>query len=62
MAIEPTPWPALLAQALRLGLAPAAFWRLSLLEWRALTRQGAPARLARAEFEALAARFPDDKR
>lgn len=50
----------MLRAALGWGVAPAAFWRLSLKEWRALTQapqEAAP--LARNEFEALARRFPD---
>jgi len=53
-----TPWPALLRLALQLGIAPEAFWRLSLAEWRALTSTRSEA-LTRAAFEDLARRFPD---
>lgn len=54
-----TPWPALLRlAALRFGIAPDAFWRLSLVEWRALT-DAAPDALTRAAFEALARAHPD---
>jgi len=53
-----TPWPALLQLALRMGIAPEAFWRLSLKEWRALASAGGEA-LGRAGFEDLARRFPD---
>jgi uncharacterized phage protein (TIGR02216 family) len=53
-----TPWPALLRLALQLGIAPEAFWRLSLAEWRALTLAPGEA-LSRAAFEDLAWRFPD---
>lgn len=56
---ERTPWPALLQTALRCGIEPRAFWRLSLREWRALMTTSAEA-LSRAAFEALAQRFPDD--
>lgn len=45
--------------ALRLGLTPAAFWRLSLKEWRALTAIGSEAVLDRTALEALRAKFPD---
>ncbi|MEE2567326.1 phage tail assembly chaperone [Hyphobacterium marinum] len=48
-----------LCLALRLGLMPAAFWRLSLKEWRALTAIGGAAVLDRTALEALRARFPD---
>jgi len=53
-----TQWPALLRHALQLGIAPEAFWRLSLAEWRALTSAQSDA-LTRAAFEDLARRFPD---
>ncbi len=54
-------WAGALSLALRLGLTPEAFWRLSLAEWRALVAPLAPARpFDRAAFAALAARYPDD--
>ncbi|MCL4716120.1 MAG: phage tail assembly chaperone [Hyphomonadaceae bacterium] len=58
---ERTPWAGWLAVAIELGVAPAAFWRLSLREWRALVAP-TDASLSRAAFEALARRFPDDAR
>lgn len=51
----------MLALALRLGLPPAAFWRLSVREWRALASP-AQAAMSRAAFEALAQKFPDEMR
>lgn len=56
---ERTPWPRLLALAHGLGVQPAAFWRLSVREWRALA---APidTTLSRAAFEALARHYPDE--
>jgi uncharacterized phage protein (TIGR02216 family) len=46
-----------------MGLAPESFWRLSVVEWRALceARQGARAMspLSRNDFAALMQRFPD---
>ncbi|MEQ1817360.1 MAG: phage tail assembly chaperone [Terricaulis sp.] len=50
----------MLAVACALGVSPAHFWRLSLCEWRALigAKLGELA-LRRADFEALARRFPD---
>ena len=42
-----------------MGIAPEAFWRLSLVEWRALTG-GETEALSRTAFEALAQRFPDE--
>ncbi len=43
-------------------LAPDAFWRLSLAEWRWLLSATTPAgdRLTLSEFESLAALYPDD--
>jgi uncharacterized phage protein (TIGR02216 family) len=52
----------MLSTALRLGLAPATFWRLSLREWRALSAAPMDATLSRAAFEALARRYPDQTR
>ncbi len=49
----------MLSCALQLGVAPAAFWRLSVKEWRALVQPAAPTTLTRAAFEDLARRFPD---
>lgn len=57
---EPTPWPAMLAAALALGVAPHRFWRLSVGEWRALTRPLSHAEtMARATLADLMDRFPD---
>ncbi|MGH6872639.1 MAG: phage tail assembly chaperone [Rhizomicrobium sp.] len=50
-----------------MGLSPRVFWEMSLPEWRAavagfLGRRGvATAPLARAELEALAQRYPDER-
>jgi uncharacterized phage protein (TIGR02216 family) len=54
-----TPWPLLVAAALRLGLSPAEFWRLSLKEWRALNSPHLSEALSRSAFESLARKFPD---
>ncbi|MBO9501099.1 phage tail assembly chaperone [Brevundimonas sp. A19_0] len=54
-------WTARLEAAVRLGLSPSVFWRLSVAEWRALTRtQGQGAPLGRAEFEQLCRAWPDE--
>lgn len=54
------PWPAMLRLAAeRLRIAPEAFWRLSLAEWRALTSDDSPPALGRAAFDDLFARHPD---
>ncbi|MEQ1707277.1 MAG: phage tail assembly chaperone [Terricaulis sp.] len=60
MKPEATPWPAMLAVALRLGVPPSCFWRLSLKEWRALIAPIGDDTLSRAGFAALAQHFPDD--
>lgn len=53
------PFDAWLRLAVRMGISPHDFWRLSLREWRALTAPAGPAPLGRVELEALRARFPD---
>ena len=54
-------WATRLETAVRLGLSPSDFWRLSVAEWRALTRApGQAAPLGRAEFEQLCRAWPDE--
>lgn len=56
-----TPWSEMLQTATRFGLAPPAFWVLSLREWRLLTApQVGKEPLGRVVFERLAERWPDD--
>lgn len=51
----------MLRAAVALGLTPAAFWRLSLKEWRMLTETPAIAGpMERREFESMAEAWPDD--
>lgn len=51
---EGIPWGELLTAALRMGLAPAAFWRTSLAEWLLLMADAKGGEtMGRAEFEAL---------
>ena len=52
---------ALRLATLRLAIAPEAFWRLSLVEWRALTDAPAAPVLTRGALDALLARFPDEE-
>jgi uncharacterized phage protein (TIGR02216 family) len=57
---EKTPWGEMLRAAMRMGVAPEAFWRLSLREWRMLTetpRGAAP--MARAGLAKLMEDWPD---
>lgn len=43
-----------------MGVAPEAFWRLSVREWRMLTGPAAvPTPMSRRELEALAEAWPD---
>lgn len=42
-----------------MGIAPEAFWRLSLAEWRALTSGDAEPALGREALERLMAAHPD---
>lgn len=51
------PWERMLRAALSAGIAPDAFWRLSLREWRWLTA-GAPA-MGGADLRTLMAAYPD---
>jgi uncharacterized phage protein (TIGR02216 family) len=56
-----TPWAAMLRRAVLVGLPPAAFWRLSLKEWRMLVEPGeGPGTMDRRELERLAEAWPDD--
>ena len=54
-------WAEPLRLAVRLGLAPEAFWRLSLREWRALTQAPSAPVLSRADLASLIARYPDEE-
>lgn len=53
-------WSEPLRLALRLGVQPEAFWRLSLNEWRALTETPPGPVLTRPGLTALIARYPDE--
>lgn len=51
------PWGEMLRAALALGIGPEAFWRLSVREWRWLSRDGgAP---SRGDLAAMMADYPD---
>lgn len=51
----------MLRTAVRLGVGPEAFWRLSLREWRMLTeRPGGGLPIGRLDFERMAEAWPDD--
>jgi uncharacterized phage protein (TIGR02216 family) len=49
----------MLAAAAIIGVPPAAFWRLSVREWRALTLRPRSNALNRTEFNELMQAFPD---
>lgn len=52
-------WAGMLRAALAMGVAPEAFWRLSLREWRMLKAAEPPAVMGRAEFERLLEAYGD---
>jgi uncharacterized phage protein (TIGR02216 family) len=52
-------WSAALALAARLGTSPEAFWRLSIVEWRALLGVETAAPLSRRELDTLMRDHPD---
>lgn len=54
-------WAGPLRLALSLGVAPEAFWRLSLVEWRALTETPPSPVLTRTGLTDLIARYPDEE-
>lgn len=55
-----TPWAEMLRLAMRLGVAPEAFWRLSLKEWRMLTEAApATAPLGREALRRMMEDWPD---
>ena len=59
--MRPGEWgPRLRLAAERFGVTPEGFWRLSLVEWRALTEAATAEALSRTRFEALAREHPDD--
>lgn len=54
-------WGEMLRFAVRHGIPPDAFWRLSLKEWRMLSaRPAAMGPMGRAAFERLTELWPDD--
>jgi uncharacterized phage protein (TIGR02216 family) len=56
-----SPWDEMLRRAAgEFAIPPAAFWRLSLKEWRALTHARVAPALGRGALSALMARFPDE--
>lgn len=52
-------WTAAIAAASRLGIPPEAFWRLSVVEWRALTVPLGPPPLSRGDLDVLMRDHPD---
>jgi len=54
-----TDWPQRLRLAAALRIPPAAFWRLSVKEWAALTAPPPSATLGRGELQTLMAAHPD---
>ena len=58
MASPLFPWGAMLRAALSAGIAPEAFWRLSLCEWRWLAGDRGTA-MDRGRLDALMGNYPD---
>lgn len=54
-------WAAPLRLAAQMGVAPEAFWRLSLVEWRMLTQSSPQLVLTRSGLTDLIARYPDEE-
>lgn len=44
---------------IRFGISPDAFWKLSLHDWRSLTRTEGMTPLPREAFDALRSAYPD---
>ena len=54
------PWGEMMRRAALFGVEPAAFWRLSLKEWRWLVGGGDMSAMTGAELERLAQAWPDE--
>lgn len=54
-------WSQALRLAAALNIAPEAFWRLSLKEWRSLTEPPEAPAPRRADLAALIDRYPDEE-
>ena len=52
-------WGEMMRLAVRLGVTPERFWRLSMREWRWLAGPGEAAAMTGAELERLVERWPD---
>ena len=50
---DATPWMSWLRIAIGMGVTPAAFWKLSLKEWRALMQSTRPGAFNRHDLEKL---------
>ncbi len=61
MKTNRTPWRRWLALAARAGIGARDFWKLSVVEWRALATPNTEA-LTRKEFEALEARVSEGRK
>jgi|GEM_PF-975734 len=45
----------------RFGLSPAAFWQMSVRDWRTLIAQNSKPAMTRIDFDALLQNFPDQE-
>ncbi len=56
----PASWAEMMQAAVRMGISPEGFWRLSLKEWRMLTvAVGGAVPMGRGDFQRMAERWPD---
>jgi uncharacterized phage protein (TIGR02216 family) len=52
-------WAGMLRAAVAMGIAPEAFWRLSVREWRMLTVAAGPGPMGRRELDEMMRAWPD---
>ncbi len=54
------PWAEMMQAAVRMGISPDGFWRLSLKEWRMLTVEvGGAVPMGRQDFQRMVEQWPD---
>lgn len=52
-------WAVMLRAAVAMGIAPEAFWRLSVREWRMLTVAVGPGPMGRRDLDEMMRAWPD---
>jgi hypothetical protein len=58
-AARPFHWDRMILAALKLGIPPSEFWRLSLREWQTLTRSRSGSDFRASDLSQLIAAYPD---